>query len=158
MPIDNKSDIGTENDLPTPAWDDIVQNSFEAGQAKIYEQASVLWDFYYQIYNGGIDGWISNRYFFRIHDVRSILHDIGGNATLEIKNSLTQVLPFLNFQFDPLMEPHNPNFYLQSCINKGNEIEWETLRKKFNEKVFALKQEFRRECEEYFSSVWHYFN
>jgi hypothetical protein len=156
MPIDNRGGLRDENEFPTPAWDDIVQNSLGAGQAEIYEAAGILWDFYYQVYNGGIEGWIANRYFFQVHEVRRILRKVGGTATLEIENLLIQILPCLNFSFDPLMEPDNPRFYQQYPILSGTE--WEIVKKIFGERISALKQEFRREGEEYFAAHWHRFN
>ena len=158
MPIDNRSGIRDADELPTSAWDDIVQNSLGSGQTRIYEEAGVVWDFYYQVYNGGITGWIANLYFFRIHDVRNVLVKIGGAATHEIEDLLTQILPFLNFQLDPLMEPNNPLFYQQRAIRPNDSGEWEGIREVFDKRLLALKQEFRREAEEYFASHWHHFN
>jgi hypothetical protein len=155
MPIDNMLGIKDENEMPTPAWDDIVQNSLKSGQTEIYDEACLLWDFYYKIYNGGIESWISNMHFFRVHDVRRVLRNIGGTATLEIKELLLELLPFLNFGFDPLMPQDNPMFYHRRTILDGPE--WEIIKQRIDDRLSVLKQEFRREGEEYFAAHWHRF-
>ena len=55
------------------------------------------------------------------------------------------------------MEPDNPLFYLQSTINKEKNSEWKIVEEDFNERVFDLKQEFRREGEEFFAAHWKHF-
>jgi hypothetical protein len=155
MPIDNMLGIKDKNEFPTSAWDDIVQNSLGSEQAEIYDEACLLWDFYYQVYNGGITSWIANEHFFRVHDVRKVLRNIGGTATLEIKGLLHKLLPFLNFGLDPLMPQDNPMFYHQRAILEGPE--WEIIKQQIDERLSVLKQEFRRETEEYFAAHWYRF-
>ncbi len=156
MPRASRFDYGFPEEIPTTAWDDIVWNPLGGGDFQIYDSACILYDFYYQVMNGGIDGWIGNRYFFQIHEVRRALKNIGGKATLEIEGLLVKVLPFLNFEFDPLLEPPDPIFYLQRTLK--DDPRWEEIKDRVNKRIWTLKNEFRAEGEEYFAAHWKSFS
>jgi hypothetical protein len=156
MPRSSRFDHGFPEAIPTVAWDDIVWNSLGGGDPQIYVEACLLSDFYFQVFNGGIEGWIGNRHFFRIHDVRKALRNIGGTAALEIEALLAQVLLFLDFSFDSLIGPPNPRFYYQDVLQENSG--WEKLKNHVNERIWALKNEFRAEGEEYFASNWKSFS
>lgn len=156
MPRESRLDLKIPEKVSTCAWDDIALNSLRGGEPQIYDQACLLSDFYFQVFNGGIEGWIGNRYFFRIHDVRKALRNIGGTAALEIEALLVQVLPFLNFEFDPLLEPPDPIFYLQRILK--DDPGWGEIKDRVNQQIWALKNEFRAEGEEYFAMHWKSFS
>jgi hypothetical protein len=156
MPRSSRFDHGYPEAIPTVAWDDIVWNSLGGVDPQIYVEACLLSDFYFQVFNRGIEGWIGNRHFFRIHEVRKALRNIGGTAALEIESLLAQVLPFLDFSFDPLIVPPDPIYYLQRPLK--DDPGWEEIKDRVNERIWTLKNEFRTEGEEYFAAHWKSFS